>query len=44
MPNGTFKFDKDVDAVTSATLTSILIYDSVHHGRELMEVVRKEKL
>ena len=39
-----FKFDKDVDAVTSATLTSILIYDSVHHGKELMEVVRKEKL
>jgi peroxiredoxin len=37
-----FKFDKEVDAVTSATLTSFLIYDSVNHGKELLDVIRKE--
>jgi len=37
-----FKFDNEVDAVTSATLTSFLIYDSVHHGKELMDIVKKE--
>jgi peroxiredoxin len=37
-----FKFDKEVDAVTSATLTSLVIYDSVHHGRELLRIVEKE--
>jgi peroxiredoxin len=37
-----FKFDKEVDAVTSATLTSFLIYDSVHHGKELLNVIKRE--
>jgi thiol-disulfide isomerase/thioredoxin len=37
-----FKFDKEVDAVTSATLTSLVIYDSVYHGKELLSVVEKE--
>jgi len=37
-----FKFDTEVDSVTSATLTSFLIYDSVHHGRELLDVIKKE--
>ena len=37
-----FKFDKEVDAVTSATLTSLVIYDSVHHARELLRIVEKE--
>ncbi len=39
-----FKFDKEVDAVTSATLTSFLIYDSVYHGKELLDRIRKEGL
>lgn len=34
-----FKFDKEVDAVTSATLTSLIIYDSVHHGKELLKAI-----
>jgi peroxiredoxin len=38
-----FKFDKEVDAVTSATLTSLVIYDSVYHGRELLNLVEREK-
>lgn len=37
-----FRFDKEVDAVTSATLTSFLIYDSVNHGKELLDVIKKE--
>ncbi len=37
-----FKFDKEVDAVTSATLTSFLVYDSVHHGKELLDIIKKE--
>lgn len=37
-----FKFDKETDAVTSATLTSLVIYDSVFHGKELLEAIRNE--
>lgn len=37
-----FKFDTEVDSVTSATLTSFLIYDSVHHGKELLDVIKRE--
>lgn len=37
-----FKFEKEVDAVTSGTLTSFLIYDSANHGKELLDVIKKE--
>ena len=38
-----FKFDKEVDAVTSATITSLIIYDSVYHGREFLNILNKER-
>lgn len=37
-----FKFEREVDAVTSATLTSLVIYDSVHHSAELLKIIEKE--
>jgi len=37
-----FKFEKEVDAVTSATLTSLIIYDSIYHSRELLDVIKRE--
>ncbi len=41
---GSWPFDPKVDAVTSATMTSAIIFDSLDQGRELLEELRGKGL
>lgn len=41
---GSWHFDPKVDAVTSATMTSTIIFNDLNQGRELMEELQREKL
>jgi hypothetical protein len=41
---GTWNFDPDVDAVTSATMTSAIIFNSLDQGRELLDELRAQGL
>ena len=38
---GTWSFDPEVDAVTSATMTSAIIFDSLGLGKGLLEEIHK---
>jgi peroxiredoxin len=42
--SGTWDFDPKVDAVTSATMTSAIIFDSLEQGRQLLEELRAQGL
>lgn len=41
---GAWNFDPSVDAVTSATMTSAIIFDNFDQGRELLEELQREEL
>lgn len=41
---GSWDFDPKLDAVTSATMTSAIIFDNFDQGRELLEELHMEKL
>lgn len=41
---GNWHFDPTVDAVTSATMTSAIIFDNFDQGQELLEELQREKL
>ncbi|WP_303720612.1 TlpA disulfide reductase family protein [Malonomonas rubra] len=41
---GNWQFDPTIDAVTSATMTSAIIFDNFDQGRVLLEELQKEKL
>lgn len=41
---GAWNFDPSIDAVTSATMTSAIIFDNFDQGRELLEELKQEEL
>ncbi|MDX2481111.1 MAG: redoxin domain-containing protein [Desulfuromusa sp.] len=42
--SGSWNFDPKTDALTSATMTSAIIFDDLGQGRELLEELQKNKL
>ena len=41
---GGWEFDSKVDSVSSATMTSAIIFDDLNHGGKLLEELRREKI